>query len=445
MSEMTEYNPPTVSNDQNISNEQLINTDDNLIGINANISFPGIQIINTSNQNFNTNNNNLINNTNLLSYEDSIISDFDKMLFYDNDTNNFLPGIDGILPYPYVYNPTKLKLLFYCSCNCCQCKINYCNGKNLLECILFYLPIYLHAFIEVRTVYEYLSVFNGITFPILFLKLLWHFIKRKKPESPNMIDFLSLILIYLIALLIQLYLTYYSLPKKITYDQFIEKMKDKFNILPRIYFSDNRKVIPFKYKYYKDISGNLTIDGKYCLIELVSRPGTYIIDNDSLKHYFRTTQKILLNGALSKFYINYENKEIMNNEFNYDNQTLLSMFSSHEINELLLQKNELVFLSPDNFEKWSNKALIYFFSLQGYILNKIFLKKLNVKQYKIRKAILINKPSNELEEQMSKYSPFINYQGKGYKFENEGEISELNDKYYDKWEKEFKIEKNIFA
>lgn len=443
MSESSEYKPPTVSNDQNISNEQLIKSDDNLTGINTNISF--LQIINPSNQSFNFNNNNLIYNKNLLSYEDSIISDFDKMLFYDNDTNNFLPGIDGILPYPYVYNPTKLKLDFYCNCNCCQCKINYCRGKNLLECILSYLPLSLHVFIEVRTMYEYLSVFNGITFPIIFLKLLWYFLFGKKIESPDMIDFLLLILIYLIALLIQLYLTYYSLPKNITYNQFIEKMKDKFNLLPRIYFSDNRKVIPFKYKYYKDISGNLTIDGKYCLIELVSRPGTYIIDNDSLKHYFRTTQKIFLNGALSKFYINYENKEIMNNEFNYDNQTLYSMFSNHEINELLLQKNELVFLSPDNFEKWSRKALIYFFTLQGYILNGIFLKNLNVKQYKIRKAILINTPSSELEKQMSKYYPFINYQGKEYKFENEGKISELNDKYYDKWEKEFKIEKEIFA
>jgi hypothetical protein len=258
-------------------------------------------------------------------------------------------------------------------------------------------------------------------------------------------DFFSLIVIYLIALLIQLYLTYYSLPKNITYDQFIEKMKNKFNILPRIYFSDNRKVIPFKYKYYKDISGILAIDAKYCLIELISRPGTYIIDNDSLKHYYRTTQKIFLNGALCKFYINYENKEIMNNEFNYDNQTLYSMFSSHEINELILQKNELVFLSPDNYEKWSKEALIYFFSLQGYILNGIFLKNLNVKQYKIRKAILINTPSSELEEQMSKYIPTINYQGNEYKFENEGKMSDLNDKYYDNWEKEFKNEKDIIA
>ena len=445
MSESIEYNPPTVSNDQNISNEQLIKTDDNLTGINTNTPFPGVQIINTPNQSFNFNNNNLIYNPNLLNYEDSIIADFDKMLYYDDNTNCFLPGIDGILPYPYVYNPTKLKLDFYCSCDCCQCKINYCKGRNCLESILSFLPLYLHGFIEVRTVYEYLSVFNGITFPILFLKFLWYSLFGNYEKSPNMNDFFRLIFIYLIALLIQLYLTYYSLPKNITYDQFIEKMKNKFNILPRIYFSDNRKVIPFKYKYYKDISGILAIDAKYCLIELISRPGTYIIDNDSLKHYYRTTQKIFLNGALCKFYINYENKEIMNNEFNYDNQTLYSMFSSHEINELLLQKNELVFLSPDNYEKWSKEALIYFFSLQGYILNGIFLKNLNVKQYKIRKAILINTPSSELEEQMSKYIPTINYQGNEYKFENEGKMSDLNDKYYDNWEKEFKNEKDIIA
>jgi len=443
MTEMKDYKPPTISNDQNISNEQLINRVDNLTGINTNMPFIGI--INPSNQSFSFNNNIFINNQNLLSYEDSIIADFDKMLSYDNETNYFLPGIDGIVPYPYVYNPTKLKLDYYCTCMCCDCKINYCRGKNLFECILYYLPLYLHVYIEVRNVYEYLSVFNGITFPILFLKFLWYALFGDELESPSMIDFLTLIVIYFIALLIQLYLTYYSLPKKITYNQFIEKMKEKFNILPRIYFSDNRKVIPFKYKYYKDISGNFSLDGKYCLIELVSRPGTYIIDNDSLKHYNRTIQKIGLNGALPKFYINYENKEIMNNEFNYDNQTLLSMFSSHEINELLLQKNELVFLSPDDFEKWSRKALIFFFTLQGYFLNGIFLKNLNVKQYKIRKAILINSPSSEFEKQLSKYSPFIKYQGKEYKFENEGKISDLNDKYYDKWEKEFKNENSVFV
>ena len=113
MSESMEYNPPTVSNDENISNEQLIKTDDNLTGINTNIPFPGVQIINTPNQSFNFNNN-LIYNPNLLNYEDSIIADFDKMLYYDDNTNCFIPGIDGILPYPYVYNPTKLKLDFYC-------------------------------------------------------------------------------------------------------------------------------------------------------------------------------------------------------------------------------------------------------------------------------------------------------------------------------------------
>ena len=73
------------------------------------------------------------------------------------------------------------------------------------------------------------------------------------------------------------------------------------------------------------------------------------------------------------------------------------------------------------------------------------MKNLNVKQYKIRKAILINTPSSELEEQMSKYIPTINYQGNEYKFENEGKMSDLNDKYYDNWEKEFKNEKDIIA
>ena len=73
------------------------------------------------------------------------------------------------------------------------------------------------------------------------------------------------------------------------------------------------------------------------------------------------------------------------------------------------------------------------------------MKNLNVKQYKIRKAILINSPSSEFEKQLSKYSPFIKYQGKEYKFENEGKISDLNDKYYDKWEKEFKNENSVFV
>ena len=440
MSESREYLSEPISNKGELSNEQLIKNELNLNEINTNI--PPITENQLSIQNQNFNNNILLNKTNSLYYVDSIISDFDKILYYDNNTNNFIPGIDGILPYPYIYNPTKMKLECLCNCLCnkdfCKCENNCCKGKNCYDYLLSCLPIYLHAFIEVRTWYEYLAVFNGVTFPIILLKFI--FFTFFGDNSPTFGDFLRLLFLYAMGLAVEMYLTYYGLPKNLTFQQMIEKLKNNFNLLPRIYFSDNRKVIPFKYKYYKDISGNLTINEKYCLIELVRRPGTYLIDSDTIKHYYTTNDKLVLNGALNKFYINYETKEKMNEQFDYENQSLYSMFSSHEINELILQKNELIFLSPDNFEKWSQEALIYFFTLQGYIYNGIFMKNLEVKQYKVRKAIFINKPSSGIEEQMLKYNPFINYKGNEYKFENEEseKIEDINDKYYDEWNKQFK-------
>ena len=48
---------------------------------------------------------------------------------------------------------------------------------------------------------------------------------------------------------------------------------------------------------------------------------------------------------------------------------------------------------------------------------------------------------------MSKYTPFINYQGNEYKFDNDlnGTINDLNNKYFDEWDKQFKDDNlNIF-
>ena len=450
MTESAEYLSEQTSHNENISNEKLIDEEKKDEIINVPITENQITTI----KNENINNNLLINNPNSLNYYDSIISDFDKILYYNDKNNYFNSGIDGILPYPYIYNPTKLNLNCYCKCNCCDIQ-NNCdclNYNNIIECLLSILPSYLHAFIEIRTWYEFLSVFNGVTIPIFLLKFFYYLIygffsNEGKEKSPNFSNFITLIVLYIIGLLVQLFLTYYSLSKPINYEQLIEKMKNKFKILPRIYFSDNRKIIPFNYKYFHDISGNLIINEKNAVIELVSKPGIYFIDNNSIKHYYKTCEKLKLNGSNDKFYINYENIEKLNQHFDYENQNLYSMFSNHEINELKLQKNELIFLSKESNEKWTQEALIYFFSLQGYIFNGIFLKYANIKQYKIRKVIFINEPNSELKEQMSKYTPFINYQGNEYKFDNDlnGTINDINNKYFDEWDKQFKDDNlNIF-
>ena len=99
------------------------------------------------------------------------------------------------------------------------------------------------------------------------------------------------------------------------------------------------------------------------------------------------------------------------------------MFSAHELNELAIQNDELLYLAPQGFEKWNKIALICFFCLVGQIYSYLFEQKLGVKTYKVRKALFFDEPEQEVDEKLQKYTPKITYAENVYEFEEYSSIS----------------------
>ena len=181
------------------------------------------------------------------------------------------------------------------------------------------------------------------------------------------------------------------------------------------------------------------------LVKFSGRPGTYFLDGKTIREFNRINEEFRLRGGNQKYYINYENSPTdLNTEINYENQTLNSMFTSHEINELYIQDDELLYLAPQGFEKWNKIAIICFFCLVGEIYNNYFELNLSIKSYKIRKAIFFEEPEQEIEEKLVKYAPKITFQGNTIELENYSD--KLNEKivkpYFEKWD-DYYNEKNM--
>jgi hypothetical protein len=371
-----------------------------------------------------------------MEYEKAIFSDFEKILQYDNFTNEFKPGLDLQLAYPYHFNPTLISLIRYrLKCDRCGTLKTTCYNllcKNFIcEKIIFGFKILM----SLTSIFSFLTLFNFI----LFIKTLIFFFK-----NPG-ISFLLVILVYGLTLLFELQLLYYKLPKPITPEEFRKKIQKKIQTGQRIYFGDDKKVVPLVYNCYKDISGPLEMTKPFNLVKFAGRPGTYFLDGKTIREFNKLNEEFRLRGGNQKYYINYENSPAeLNSEINYENQTLNSMFSSHEINELYFQDDELLYLAPQGFEKWNTIAIICFFCLVGEIYNNYFELNLSIKSYKIRKAIFFEEPDQEIEEKLFKYVPKITFQGNQMEFEQHSDKLNQNlvKPYFEKWDENYS-EKNI--
>ena len=371
-----------------------------------------------------------------IEYEKAIFSDFEKILQYDSFSNEFKHGLDHHLAYPYHFNPTLLNLTRQRSkCDCCKSLQDFLFNllcKNIVcESILYFLGI----FLGVKNALSFLSLFNIF----LFIKTLAYFF-----EDPGK-SFLLVILVYIMGLCFELQLLYYRLPQPLNPNEFQQKIQKKIQTGQRIYFGDDKKVVPLIYNCYRDISGTLEMSKNFNLIKFYGRPGTYFLDGKTIREFNKLNEEFRLRGGNQKYYINYENSPSdLNIELNYENQTLNSMFSSHEINELYMQDDELLYLAPQGFEKWNKIALICFFCLVGEIYNNYFELNLSIKAYKIRKAIFFEEPEQEIEEKLVKYTPKVTFQGKTMEFENYSD--KVNEKilkpYFEKWD-DYYNEKNM--
>ena len=109
-----------------------------------------------------------------MEYEKAIFSDFEKIIQYNSFTNEFIPGLDNYLSYPYHFNPTLLSLTRYRKCDCC-CSLkdacfNLCCKNFICERILFYFQIVF----SVSSIFSLLTLFNLV----LFIKALVFFFLR---------------------------------------------------------------------------------------------------------------------------------------------------------------------------------------------------------------------------------------------------------------------------
>jgi hypothetical protein len=230
-----------------------------------------------------------------------------------------------------------------------------------------------------------------------------------------------------------------------TPEEFRKKIQKKIQTGQRIYFGDDKKVVPLVYHSYVDISGTLEMTKNFNIVKFGGRPGTYFLDGKTIREFNKVNEEFRLRGGNQKYYINYESSpSILNSEFNYENQTLNSMFSSHEINELYIQDDEVLYLAPQGFEKWNVIAIICFFCLVGQIYNNYFELNLSIKTYKIRKALFFEEPDKEIMDKLIKYSPKIIFQGNNMDFEQHSDLinQKLIKPYFEKWDDCYK-EKNI--
>lgn len=369
-------------------------------------------------------------------YEKAILSDFEKIMQYDSFSNEFKPGLDNHLAYPYHFNPTLVNLTRHrLKCDCCGCFNNYSSFSICKNTICEYILFFIGLFLDIKNTLSFLSLFNIF----LFIKTLAFFF-----EDPGW-NFLLVLLVYIIGLFFELQLLYYKLPQPLNPNEFQKKIQKKIQTGQRIYFGDDKKVVPLVYNCYRDISGSLEMTKNFNLIKFSGRPGTYFLDGKTIREFNRINEEFRLRGGNQKYYINYENSPSdLNTEINYENQTLNSMFTSHEINELYIQDDELLYLAPQGFEKWNKIAIICFFCLVGEIYNNYFELNLSIKSYKIRKAIFFEEPEQEIEEKLVKYAPKITFQGNTIELENYSD--KLNEKivkpYFEKWD-DYYNEKNM--
>ena len=372
-----------------------------------------------------------------MEYEKAIFSDFEKIIQYNSFSNEFVQGLDNYKAYPYHYNPTLLSLIReICKCNCFDCSSRVscfdllCNNF-ICKKILFGLALLMSA----SSVYSLLVLFNFF----LFIKSLIYFF-----ENPGE-SFILVAFVYLLTLFFEYQLLYYKLPQPISPEEFRKKIQKKIQTGQRIYFGDDKKVVPLVYHSYVDISGTLEMEKNFNIIKFSGRPGTYFLDGKTIRDFNKVNEEFRLRGGNQKYYINYEDSPAtLNSEFNYENQTLKSMFALNETNELYFQNDEIIYLAPQGFEKWNTIAIICFFCLVGQIYNNYFELNLSIKSYKIRKALFFEEPETEIKEKLIKYSPKIIFKGNTMVFEQHSDL--INQKiikpYFEKWDDCYK-EKNI--
>ena len=369
-----------------------------------------------------------------IEYGKAIFSDFEKIMYYDSFSNTFKSGLENELAYPYHYNPTLLKLKRYRACDCCSpikiwC-INFVFENLICKKILFYYD----AFLDITNIISFLVSFGFI----LFLSSIIKFFK-----DPNIWSFIFILIVYVMTLFFETKLLYYSLPQAINPDEFKKKIQAKIRTAQRIYFGDDKKVVPLVYHSYKDISGTLEMTQPFNLVKFSGRPGTYFLDGKTIREFNKIDQEFRLRGGNNKYYINYEDSpKTLNKEVNYETQSLYSMFSAHELNELAIQNDELLYLAPQGFEKWNKIALICFFCLVGQIYSYLFEQKLGVKTYKVRKALFFDEPEQEVDEKLQKYTPKITYAENVYEFEEySGTINQnIVKPYFEKWDEYYNNE-----
>ena len=370
-------------------------------------------------------------------YEKAIFSDFEKIIQYDSSTNTFKPGLDNYLSYPYHFNPTLLNLTRYrIKCDCCGTIKSWCLNliceNPIVKKILFFVDLIM----DIKNIFSILATLDVI----VFINAIIVFFRY-----PSFMTFLLVLIFYAVILFFESRLLYYSLPPPITKDDLRKKIQAKIQSGQRIFFGDDKKVVPLVYHSYKDISGTLELTKTFNIIKFVGRPGTYFLDGKSIREFNKINEEFGLRGGNQRYYINYEDSpRTLNRDINYETQSLNSMFSAHEINELYVQDDEVLYLAPQGFEKWNKIALICFFCLVGQIYNNYFELNLDVKSYKIRKAIFFEEPEQEIEEKLQKYSPKVIVSGELMEFEeHSGKIDQNSFKpYFDKWDEYYNNEKN---
>lgn len=369
-------------------------------------------------------------------YEKAIFSDFEKIMQYDSSTNTFVHGLDNYLSYPYHYNPTLLKLTRYReACNCCGPIHKWCFQMVCDNIICKQFCFYYDAILDCTNIISFLVTLGFV----VFIKSLTVFFGNVSFKT-----FIFVLVSYIMTLFFESRLLYYSLPNPLNPDEFKRKIQAKMMTAQRIYFGDDKKVVPLVYHSYKDISGTLEMSQPFNLVKFTGRPGTYFLDGRTIREFNKVDQEFALRGGNNKYYINYEDSpKSLNTEVNYESQSLNSMFSAHELNELAIQNDELLYLAPQGFEKWNKIALICFFCLVGQVYSYLFEQKLGVKSYKIRKAIFFEEPDQEIEEKLVKYSPKVIYAENVFEFEEHSSTINQNiiKPYYEKWDEYYNNEK----
>ena len=416
--------------------KEVPNTDESKPVIdNSNLSSSGNNII-YDNQPLNDKITSKINSedTIKIEYEKAIFSDFEKIMYYDSSSNTFKSGLENQLAYPYHYNPTLLKLTRYRNCDCCSpikiwCFDNICENLICKKFLFYY-----DAILDITNIISFLVTIGFVLFISSIVKFF---------QDSNFWSFVKILIIYGMTLFYESRLLYYSLPQAVNPEEFKKKIQAKMQTAQRIYFGDDKKVVPLVYHSYKDISGTLEMTQPFNLIKFAGRPGTYFLDGKTIREFNKLDQEFRLRGGNNKYYINYENSpKTLNTEVNYETQSLNSMFSSHELNELSIQNDELLYLAPQGFEKWNKIALICFFCLVGQVYSYLFEQKLGVKTYKIRKALFFDEPDQEIDEKLQKYSPKITYAENVYEFEEySGTINQnIVKPYFEKWDEYYNNE-----